>query len=126
MKPAQGNFVAVAREDEISEGSMFGVAVTGNAILLSKIGGKIYAIDAVCSHFNGYLPNGELKAENSSGGEMKDHSVVCPVHKAQFDATTGKVLKNVPALLKLATHKEATDLHTYEVEVLDGRVRIKV
>ncbi|MDA4115078.1 MAG: Rieske 2Fe-2S domain-containing protein [Thaumarchaeota archaeon] len=85
LKAAQGNFVAVAKEDEISEGSMFGVAVAGNAILLSKIGGKVYAIDAVCSHFNGYLPKGELKTEHLLGGEAKDHAVVCPVHKAQFD-----------------------------------------
>ena len=42
--------------DEIHEGSMFTVAVGGNAILLSKIGGKIYAMDAVCSHYSGYLP----------------------------------------------------------------------
>jgi hypothetical protein len=35
-------------------------------------------------------------------------------------------MKNVPALLKLATHKEATDLRTYEVEVVDNSVRIKV
>ena len=40
--------------------------------------------------------------------------------------TTGKVLKNVTVLLKLATHKEATDLRTYEVEVVDNSVRLRV
>jgi nitrite reductase/ring-hydroxylating ferredoxin subunit len=49
-----------------------------------------------------------------------------PVHKAQFEVTTGKVLKNIPALLKLATHSEATDLRTYEVEVVDNSVQIRV
>jgi nitrite reductase/ring-hydroxylating ferredoxin subunit len=117
-KESEGNFVAVARDDRVSEGSMFAVAVAGNAIVLSKIGGKVYAMDAVCSHYNGYLPKGELIAARNT--------VICPVHKAQFDATTGKVLKNVPVLLKLATHKEATDLRTYEVEVVDGSVRIRV
>jgi len=83
-------------------------------------------MDAVCSHYNGYLPKGELKTDHLPNGESKDHAVICPVHKAQFEATTGKVLKNVPSLLKLATHKEATDLRTYEVEVVDGNVRLKV
>ena len=48
------------------------------------------------------------------------------MHKAQFEATTGKVVKNVPALIKLATHSEATDLRTYEVQVVDNTVRVKV
>jgi len=30
------------------------------------------------------------------------------------------------ALLKLATHKEATDLRAYEVEVVDGSVRTEI
>ncbi len=115
-KTDQANLVTVAREDDIPEGSMFGIAVRGRPILLTKIGGKFYAMDAVCSHYYGYLPRGELR----------DHTVVCPVHKAQFDISTGKVLKNVPGLLKLATHREATDLHTYEVELVQGDVRIKV
>jgi nitrite reductase/ring-hydroxylating ferredoxin subunit len=115
-KVGQESFVTVAREDEVPEGSMFGVAVAGNAILLSKIGGKIYAMDAVCSHYYGYLPKGSLR----------DHAVICPVHKAEYDIATGKVVKNVPALMKLVMHRVATDLRTYEVEVVDHGVRIKV
>lgn len=92
---------------------MFGVAVSGNPILLSKIGGKIYAMDAARSHYYGYLPRGTLR----------DHTVICPVHKAEYDIATGKVVKNVPALMKLVMHRVATDLRTYEVE---GSVRIRV
>src|SRR5271169_4125339 len=105
---------------------MFGVAVAGNAILLSKIGGKIYAMDAVCSHYHGYLPRGELKAGHLGKGQVNDRTVVCPVHKAEFEITTGKVVKNVPTLMKLATRREATDLRTYEVEVVDNDIRVKV
>ncbi len=115
-KMTQTNFITVAREDQVPEGSMLGVAVGGNPILLTKIDGKIYAMDAVCSHYNGYLPRGELR----------EHTIVCPVHKAQFDVATGKVVKNVPALMKLATRREATDMRTYEVEVVGGDVRVKV
>jgi nitrite reductase/ring-hydroxylating ferredoxin subunit len=123
---AQDTFVTVTTEDEVHEGSMFGVAVDGKAILLSKIGGKIYAVDAVCSHYYGYLPKGQLNAVSPSDGAVNGNAIVCPVHKAQFEVTTGKVLKNVPALIKYATHREATDLRTYEVEVVDKSVRIKI
>jgi len=112
----QGKFVAVASVDEVPEGSMFGVAVAGNPIMLSKIGGKTYAMDAVCSHYYGYLPKGELK----------DHTVVCPVHKAQYDIATGRVVKDIPALMKLASHKQTTALRTYEVEVVDNTISIKM
>jgi nitrite reductase/ring-hydroxylating ferredoxin subunit len=123
---AQDTFVTVTTEDKVHEGSMFGVAVDGKAILLSKIGGKIYAVDAVCSHYYGYLPKGQLNAVSPPAGGANGHAIVCPVHKAQFEVTTGKVLKNVPALIKYATHREATDLRTYEVEVVDKSIRIKV
>ncbi|MDA4135541.1 MAG: Rieske 2Fe-2S domain-containing protein [Thaumarchaeota archaeon] len=115
-KVGQESFVTVAADNQVPEGTMFGVAVAGNAILLSKIGGKIYAMDAVCSHYYGYLPKGSLR----------DHTVVCPVHKAEYDIATGKVTKNVPALMKLFMHREATDVRTYEVEVVDNNVRVKV
>jgi nitrite reductase/ring-hydroxylating ferredoxin subunit len=118
VEVARGSFVAVAKLDQVSEGSMVAVAVAGNAIVLSKIGGKVYAMDAVCSHYNGYLPKGELVAARNT--------VICPVHKAQFDVTTGKVLKNVSGMLKLATRKEAIDLRTYEVQVVDGSIQIRV
>jgi len=105
---------------------MFGVAVGGKPILLCRIGGRIFAVDAVCSHYGGYLPSGELKTEHSGDGRGLVYPIVCPVHKAQFDATSGKVLKNVAGLIKMATHKEATDLGTYQVEVVDSQVRIRV
>lgn len=73
-------------------------------------------MNAVCSHMSGYLPK----------GEMRDHNVICPVHKANFDITTGKVMKNVPSMMKLASHKEATDLRTYEVQTVAGEIRLKI
>ena len=73
-------------------------------------------MNAICSHYNGYLPKGELR----------DHTVICPVHKAQFDVATGKVAKNVSWLMKSATHKEATDLRTYEADIVAGEVRLKI
>jgi hypothetical protein len=33
---------------------------------------------------------------------------------------------DAPALLRLATHRAATGLRVYEVEVVDGDVRVKI
>ncbi len=94
---------------------MIGVAVRGRPILISRIGGKFYAMDAICSHFYGYLPSGHLRGD----------TVTCPVHKAEFNITDGKVTKNVPSLVKLVTKREATELNVYEVVVEEDRVLIR-
>ncbi len=106
----------VAKVDDLQEGSMLFVAVSGNPILLSRIGGQIYAMDAVCSHYNGFLPRGQIK----------DYTLVCPVHKAEFDVRTGDVTKNVSAIVRLATRREATRLRTYEVKIVDGSIGLKI
>lgn len=61
-------FVQVARMNDVSEGAMVSSMVSGNPILISRIGGDLYAMDAICSHSYGYLPKGELKS----------NVVICP------------------------------------------------
>jgi len=109
-------FVHVAKVDDVSEGAMVGSMVLGNPILISRIGGNLYAMDAICSHFYGYLPKGELK----------NGAVICPVHKAQYDVRTGKVVKNIPGMMKLAGGgRVASDLRTYEVRVVGDSILVK-
>ncbi|MDA4114847.1 MAG: hypothetical protein OK474_12455 [Thaumarchaeota archaeon] len=83
-------------------------------------------MDAVCSQYWGHSPRGEPKVEYLPSGRVGDHEVICPVHKAQFEATTGRVIKNVPGMIRLATHRGATGLLTYEVQVVDDTVRVRV
>jgi len=109
-------FVPVAKASDVSEGAMVSSMVSGNPVLISRIGGNLYAMDAICSHFFGYLPKGELKS----------NVVICPVHKAQYDVQTGKVVKNVPGLMKMAGGgKVARDLRTYEIRVVGDNVLVK-
>ena len=109
-------FVIVAKVSDVSEGAMVTSMVSGNPVLISRIGGNLYAMDAICSHFYGYLPKGELKS----------NVVICPVHKAQYDVETGKVVKNVPGLMKMAGGgKVAKDLHIYEVRVVGEDVLVR-
>ena len=103
-------WVLLAKAEAIPEGTMKGFTVQGKPILLTRLGGKFYAMDAVCSHLYGYLPRGAVDGV----------CVECPVHRARYDVRTGKVVKNIGRMLKLATHREATDLQTYEVRVVAG------
>jgi nitrite reductase/ring-hydroxylating ferredoxin subunit len=97
---------------DVAAGSMKGFTINGKQILIANAGGSFFAIDAVCSHMHGYLPAGRLSGK----------TVICPVHGAQYDLATGKVITNVPWVMKMATRRSATDLRTYATEVKDGEV----
>jgi nitrite reductase/ring-hydroxylating ferredoxin subunit len=86
---------------------MKGFTVKGKQILVANVDGKFFAIDAICPHMNGYLPSGKLE-----NGE-----VVCPVHRARYDVTTGKLVKNVDTLVKMVTGHSAKGLKAYAVKI---------
>jgi naphthalene 1,2-dioxygenase system ferredoxin subunit len=73
-------FVKVAADQEIAEGGMKGVEVEGQEILLARVGGTIYGIEAICNHGYAYLEEGGLEGFN----------VVCPLHDGCFDIRTGQ------------------------------------
>jgi nitrite reductase/ring-hydroxylating ferredoxin subunit len=100
---------------DVDEGSMKGFEVNEKKILLAHIDGNFYAVDAVCTHRGGYLPDGKIS------GKL----VICPVHGTQYDLTTGKVFKNVSRLMKYLTG-EATDLNKYEVSIEGDSVFIEI
>ena len=108
--------VQVTQTQNIPAGSMKGFTVENKQILIANVAGIFYAIDAICSHMNGYLP----------AGELKNNIVICPVHRAQFDVTTGKVHKNVNTMFRLSTGRQATDLNSYEVIVEGNDIKIKI
>ena len=74
-----GNFVKVARRDEIPEGSGKTVKANGTPIALFSAGGEFYAIHNTCLHRGGPLGEGELDGK----------TVVCPWHGWEYDITTG-------------------------------------
>jgi cytochrome P450/nitrite reductase/ring-hydroxylating ferredoxin subunit len=73
--------VRVASVDEVGEGRLLRVDAEGRPLIISRINGRFAAVEAICSHAGGRLEDGEI--ENGC--------VVCPVHGAIFDLTTGKV-----------------------------------
>ena len=102
----------VCKTSDIANGTMKGFTANQKQILVANVEGRFYAVDAICTHYNGYLPKGKLDK----------NIVICPVHGAQFDVTTGKVAKDLPGLMKMLTKGGAKDLNSYKVEIKDGAV----
>lgn len=72
-------YVRVAANGDVSEGGMKGIEAGGQEILLVRVDGAVYALDAICNHGYAYLEEGELDG----------HDVVCPLHGGCFDVRTG-------------------------------------
>lgn len=74
-----GEFVKVARRDEVPADTGKHVEVHGRGIALFNVSGHICAINPVCPHQGGPLAEGGLDGK----------VVTCPWHGWQFDVTTG-------------------------------------
>jgi 3-phenylpropionate/trans-cinnamate dioxygenase ferredoxin subunit len=99
--------VAVARVEDVAEGTIKYVEAAGKRIALCNYGGTIYAIDDECTHDRGPLGQGEL-----IGSEVE-----CPRHGARFDVTTGRATR-LPAI---------RPVRTYNVSVAgDGSIAVEV
>ena len=106
--------VRIAGKADIPEGQMKGYSLGNKQILVANVGGNYYAVDAICTHMRGYLPSGKLQG----------NIVICPVHGAQYDVTTGKVHKNVGFMFKMTTRSEAEDLKKYDLVVEGDDIKI--
>jgi 3-phenylpropionate/trans-cinnamate dioxygenase ferredoxin subunit len=106
-------FVKVGKVSDIKEGTMKKYEVRGEEILVSNIGGKLYAINNKCTHRNGDLSNGKLEG----------NIVTCPKHGSKFDVTTGKVVSGpkIP-LLKLKINDEKK----YDLKIEGEEILIKI
>ena len=91
-------FQKVANRSNMKEGGLLGVEIDNKKIVLSMVEGKVYAINAVCSHKGAPLEEGTLL-----GYDLK-----CPWHFALFDIRNGKVS---------AKTVWAKDLESYPVQV---------
>jgi ferredoxin-NADP reductase/nitrite reductase/ring-hydroxylating ferredoxin subunit len=91
----------VANKKDLQEGGLLKVEPEGKPIVLSMVNGKVYAMDAVCSHEGGPLEEGTLEG----------HNLTCPWHYAIFDVRNAKVSDQTVW---------ATDLNSYQVETDEG------
>lgn len=78
-------------------------------LALFRFDGCVYAVDAMCPHQGGNLVEGEVgDIEDMVEGHRR--YVTCPVHKFQFDLSSGVVLQG-----------KCDSLKTYKVRVREGR-----
>ncbi len=102
MSEDMEGFEAVAGEGDVKEGGLLGVEVNGQAVVLAKQDGRVYAIGGVCTHMGGDLAQGTLEGE----------ALRCPMHRAGFNIKTGEATKPP------AKRPEPV----YDVKIEDGRI----
>jgi nitrite reductase/ring-hydroxylating ferredoxin subunit len=67
---------------QLQEGEILGVTVADLPVALYRIRGEVFASHNICTHAHACL----------SEGYLEDGVIECPLHQAQFDVRTGKVL----------------------------------
>ncbi len=95
---ADGRFVPVATRSEVPPGRMKAVEVDGAQVLVCNVGGEYYAVHDECTH----------ECFPLSEGSLDGHAVVCMLHGAGFDVTTGDILAP-PAYERLKTYRVRID-----------------
>ncbi|GBF48929.1 toluene 1,2-dioxygenase system ferredoxin subunit family protein [Leptospira ryugenii] len=77
------SFQKVIELEALEEGKIRTVKTKDLILALVRIEKTIYAFEDACSH----------DGEEISCGELRGTTLICPRHFAEFDITTGKVLK---------------------------------
>jgi nitrite reductase/ring-hydroxylating ferredoxin subunit len=98
-------FIPVAQIADIPPGGMKCVAVDRERVLLAHVDGRFYAISDICGHRNAPL----------SRGRLSGHIVECPLHFAQFDVRSGKLVDG----------PVAADVRAYETHIDGDTVLVK-
>ena len=73
----------VANASQVKEGEVLAVTAENQKVMLSRIDGKVYAVENKCPHLGMPLAN----------GKVCDRVVTCRWHGASFDLTTGENVK---------------------------------
>lgn len=102
------SFVTVARVEDIPEGSVRLVARGRARIVLARVAGTLYALDAACSHIGASLAKGRLQ------GDLLE----CPLHGSRFDLRTGSP-QNPPAFDRVRTYDVRVEGDDVQVGVLE-------
>ncbi|KAF8623679.1 hypothetical protein AX17_007377 [Amanita inopinata Kibby_2008] len=97
--------IAVLDEAELHDGQMKEVDFEKGKVLLSRIGDKIHATSAFCTHYGAPLAKGVLTS---------DGRVVCPWHGACFNICNGDI-EDAPA---------PAALHSFKAQVKDGKIHV--
>jgi nitrite reductase/ring-hydroxylating ferredoxin subunit len=98
-------FHRLAVEGDINEGDRYSAIIGGWPVLVTRSGGKVFALVNKCSHANSEL----------SGGRIRQGTVMCPLHGARFDLESGKCVGGAYRPLK-----------TFECRIKDGWIEVAI
>ncbi len=129
------SFIEAASVDDVPVGTIKQVEIKGIVIALAYVNGTVYAVSDRCGHQNAPLSKGTLDGK----------IVTCPLHHAQFDVTTGKMVSGMvelslpgmdrtpkefqdalKAIGELTSHIKTHDLPPFPVKVAGNRIFVKV
>ena len=99
--------IIACKTNDLQPGNMKKVSVEGNEIVVANIGGNYFACHDTCTHAGASLSEGKL--DNST--------ITCGWHNAQFNCTTGNLVK-FPVTIN--------NLKSYDVTIESENVLIEV
>ncbi|TYL72337.1 non-heme iron oxygenase ferredoxin subunit [Bradyrhizobium cytisi] len=100
------NWIGLCRLDDLPGDGMYAYEVGSKKLAVYLLDGKVYATDNVCTHAFALLTDGWLE----------DGLVECPLHGAQFDVTTGAVVRG-PADCAVPV---------FETRIRDGLIEVRI
>ena len=103
--------VKVCVATDVPEGEARRFPADGLLVAVANLGTEGFrAVDAICSHAQYYLDEGEVDPD--------DQTIECPKHGSTFDLNTGKVL-TLPATLPVRAYPTTTEGDDILIEVAD-------
>jgi NADPH-dependent 2,4-dienoyl-CoA reductase/sulfur reductase-like enzyme/nitrite reductase/ring-hydroxylating ferredoxin subunit len=90
--------------DELADGRIVEGHVGEDGVVVARVDGEVYALDAACTHYGVSL----------GGGIVVGNTIRCPAHRSRFDLRTGDAV-GAPALRPTGC---------WRVEVRDGRAYV--
>lgn len=101
-------FSVVAKSADVPEGTLRVFFLGGRRVAVSRVEGKFYAMDDLCSHDEAPL----------GAGTLHGREVACPRHGARFDVTTGAAVR-LPAVTPVRIHAVRVDGDDILVQLKD-------
>lgn len=91
--------------EDLHDGELRAIEHEGLHLLISRVAGQYFVTDNLCSHGRVLLSKGKLRGQH----------IICPLHGARFDVTTGQCLSG-PTQQPLKTYP--TERSTGELTIL--------
>lgn len=76
-------FIKAVEEDKVPNDTCLTLLLNGVEVLLSRVGGRVFATSARCTH----------KGCSLGEGWLDDGHLVCGCHLSKFDVKSGKVVE---------------------------------